>query len=184
MSGVRATTIGAMPDSATTSATPTDATREELTREATRAWSDARSFLFACLGNVCRSPFAEGLALRQVGRRHAISAGHYPVSGRRSPELALATAPRFGVNLASHRSRVLSRRMLEEADAVFVFDEENYEAVTSHHPGVAERTHLLGALCHEGPLHIADPFGGPASLYEAVYRQIAGAIAAAGQARK
>jgi protein-tyrosine-phosphatase len=74
--------------------------------------------------------------------------------------------------------------MLEEADAVFVFDEENYEAVTSHHPGAAERTHLLGALCHEGPLHIADPFGGPASLYEAVYRQIAGAIAAAGQARK
>jgi protein-tyrosine-phosphatase len=73
---------------------------------------------------------------------------------------------------------------VEEADAVFVFDEANYEAVVSHHPGAAERTHLLGALSPDGPLRIADPFGGPASLYEAVYRQIAGAIAAAEQSRQ
>nr|MBA3422554.1 hypothetical protein [Thermoleophilaceae bacterium] len=158
-------------------------TREELTREATRAWGDAQSLLFVCLGNVCRSPFAERLALGQIGRRHAVSAGHYPVSGRRPPELALATAQMFDVDLASHRSRVLSRSMVEEANAVFVFDEQNHEALVSHHSGAAERTHLLGALAHEGPLHIADPFGGPASLYEAVYRQIAGAIAAAEQAR-
>jgi len=173
-----------MPDYATTRASPRGATREELTRAAARAWSDARSFLFVCLGNVCRSPFAERLALGQIAGRHASSAGHYPVPGRRPPELALTTAESFGVDLASHRSRVLSRPMVEEADAVFVFDEDNYEAVVSHHPGAAERTHLLGALCPEGPLRIADPFGGPASAYEAVYRQIAGAIAAAEQARQ
>lgn len=172
-----------MTDSATTSAAPTDARREEFAREATRAWSDAQTFLFVCLGNVCRSPFAEGLALRQIGRRRAISAGHYPVSGRRPPEFALATAQRFGVDLASHRSRVLSRGMVDEADAVFVFDEENHETLLSRHPDAAERTHPLGALSPEGPLHIADPFGGPASLYEAVYGQIAGAIAAVEEAR-
>jgi len=157
---------------------------DSATTSAARAWSDARSFLFVCLGNVCRSPFAEGLALRQIGHRRAFSAGHYPVSGRRPPELALAAAQGFGVDLASHRSRVLSRRMLDEADAVFVFDEQNYEALVSRHPDAAERAHLLGALSHEGPLHIADPFGGPPSSYEAVYGQIAGAIAAAEQARK
>ncbi len=175
--------IAAVAGSATTRAAPTDATREELMREAGRAWSDARRLLFVCLGNVCRSPFAEGLALGQIGSRHAISAGHYPVSGRRPPEVAVTTAQKFGVDLAAHRSRVLSRGMLEEADTVFVFDQENYEAVISHHPGALGRTHLLGALCHEGPLHIADPFGGPASLYESVYRRIAGAIAAGEDAR-
>lgn len=172
-----------MPDSATAASGPADATREELRREATRAWSDARSFLFVCLGNVCRSPFAERLARRQDAGRHVISAGHYPVSGRRPPELAVDAAQGFDVDLASHRSRVLSRGMVEEADAVFVFDRENYQAVISHHPGAAERTHQLGALCPEGPLHVADPFGGPASLYEDVYHQIAAAIAAAEQAR-
>ncbi len=163
---------------------PADATREELARHATRAWNGARSLLFVCLGNVCRSPFAERLALRHFeGRRHATSAGHYPVSGRRSPELALAAAQGFGVDLTSHRSRVLSAGMLYEADAVFVFDRQNYEAVTAQQSGVAERTHLLGALCPAGPLSIADPFGGPVSLYEAVYREIAGALAAAEDAR-
>ena len=173
-----------MPDSPPNSAVPADAAREELKREAARAWSDARGLLFVCLGNVCRSPFAEGLVLRQSGHRHAVSAGHYPVSGRRPPQLALGTAQGFGVDLASHRSRVLSRGLLEDADAVFVFDQENREAVVSLDPGAAGRTHLLGALSDEGPLHIADPFGGPASLYEAVYRRIAGAIAAGEQARE
>lgn len=74
--------------------------------------------------------------------------------------------------------------MLEQSDAVFVFDEENYEAVISQHPGAAERTHLLGSLRHDGPALIVDPFGGPASLYEAVYRQIAELIGAAEHARE
>ncbi len=173
-----------MSDPPTTSTAPTGATREELTREAVRAWSDADSLLFVCLGNVCRSPFAERLAVDRSGRRHVSSAGHYPVSGRRAPELALATAQRFGVDLASHRSRVLSRGMLEESDAVFVFDEENYEAVVSLHRGAAERTHLLATLSDEGAVRIKDPFGGPASAYELAYRRIAGAIAAAEQARQ
>lgn len=71
--------------------------------------------------------------------------------------------------------------MLEEADAVFVFDRGNYQAVISQSPRVAERTHMLGALRPDGPAQIADPFGGPASLYETVYGQIAAAIAAASE---
>ncbi len=164
---------------------PSDPAREELARQAARSWTDAQSLLFVCLGNVCRSPFAERLALNRCqGRRRATSAGHYQSSGRRPPELALAAAQAFGVDLASHRSRVLSRTMLEKADAVFVFDHENYDAVISLHPGATEHTHLLGALSHEGPVVIADPFGGAPSTYDAVYRQIADAIAAGEQARE
>lgn len=160
-----------------------DPEREELAREAVRAWSDAGSLLFVCLGNVCRSPFAEGLARQRIGRGDVSSAGHYPVPDRRPPELALSTAKTFGIDLASHRSRVLSEEMVNEADAVFVFDQANRESVLWRYPDAAERTHLLGALSPEGPLHIADPFGGPPSLYEAVYRQIADALAAAEEGR-
>lgn len=161
------------------------AAREELTRRAVQAWIDAGGVLFVCLGNVCRSPFAERLALGEVeGRKRVSSAGHYPVSGRGSPELARAAARELGVDLASHRSRVLSRSMIEEADGVFVFDEENFHAVTAEHRGAAERTHLLGALSPEGPVIVADPYGGPPSQYQAVYRQIAEAIAAGERARR
>ena len=158
---------------------------EERRARAIRAWSDADSLLFVCLGNVCRSLFAERLVLQRLGEeRQAASAGHYPLSGRRPPGEAVAAARGFGVELKGHRSQVLSRELVDGADAVFVFEDDNYRAVVSEQPEAAERTHLLGALREEGPLMIPDPFGGPPPLYEAVYQQIAAAIEAAERARR
>jgi len=62
--------------------------------------------------------------------------------------------------------------MLQQADAVYVFDHENYRAAVSEH-AFPEQVHCLAALADDGPLSISDPFGGPASEYELVYRQIA-----------
>ena len=154
--------------------------RRELHEHAIGAWRDARSLLFVCLGNICRSPFAEQLALRHVpSDRAATSAGHYPEPGRRTPAGAVAVARRFGVDLRPHRSRFLSRKLLEQAGAVFVCDRRNYRAIAAAHPWALQKTHCLGALSPDGPLAVRDPFGGTAAKYEAVYRQIADAIEAA-----
>ena len=162
---------------------PTD--RREQTRQAREAWCRARSVLFVCLGNVCRSPFAERLAARELGPdRRVTSAGHYPVAGRRVPAPAVTAAQDFGVDLRSHRSRILSRELLSQADVVFVFDGENYRAVLSEDPEALGRVHRLAVLADDGPLGIPDPFGGPLSEYERVYRRIADAIAAAERARR
>jgi len=152
----------------------------EAARGAAEAWREAESLLLVCLGNVCRSPFAERLAQRRIGDgRRASSAGHYPVAGRRPPQEALASARKFGVDLGSHRSRVLSADMLDEADAIFVFDGANHRAVVSESPGAASRTHPLSALSGNGSAQIADPYGGPPALYDRVYGEIAAAIDAA-----
>ena len=154
--------------------------RDELTREARSAWAEAGSLLFVCLGNICRSPFAERLAREHLGEdRHVMSAGSYPVPGRHAPPEAVAAAGSFGVDLRSHRSRVLSPELLQQADAVYVFDGANQRAVAREQLSRSGRVHWLGALADEGPLSISDPFGGPPSEYELVYRQIAGAIEAA-----
>ncbi len=156
------------------------AARRELHEHAVRAWSEARSMLFVCLGNICRSPFAERLAaLRLPADRRASSAGHYPDTGRRTPPGALRVARGYGVDLRDHRSRFLSRKLLEQADAVFVCDRQNHRAIAANHPWAIERTHFLGALSPDGPLSIGDPFGGADARYEAAYRQIAEAIEAA-----
>ncbi|MDQ3647436.1 MAG: low molecular weight protein arginine phosphatase [Actinomycetota bacterium] len=159
------------------------ASRDELMREARSAWAEARSLLFVCLGNICRSPFAEWLAREHLDEeRGLLSAGTYPVPGRRAPAEAIAAARAFGVDLHAHRSRVLSREMLQQADAVYVFDHANRRAVASEQPNCSKRVHWLGALSDDGPLSISDPFGGPPREYELVYRQIAEAIDAAGAA--
>lgn len=162
---------------------PDQASRDELMREARRAWAEARTLLFVCLGNICRSPFAEHLAREHLDEdRSLLSAGSYPVPGRRAPAEAIAAARSFGVDLSAHRSRVLSREMLQQADAVYVFDNANRRAVVAEQPHASHRVHWLGALSDDGPLTISDPFGGPPSEYELVYRQIAEAIEAEGAA--
>lgn len=152
-----------------------------LHEDATRAWGNARTVLFVCMGNICRSPFAERLARQQLpADRRASSAGHFPDPGRRPPRPAVRAARRgFDVDLRDHRSRVLSPEIVEAADAVFVCDAHNHAAVTELCPDAAGRTHFLGALHPGGPLTVADPYGGAESEYGVVYGQIARAIATA-----
>jgi protein-tyrosine phosphatase len=161
-------------------AMPDDPDRKELTSAARRAWSESSSLLFVCLGNFCRSPFAEHLARNHLdAEKRLSSAGTYPV-GRGAPADAIAAARPFGVDLSAHRSRVLSPQILGRADAVFVFDPGNHRAVLSQQPVCAPRVHWLGALTEGGPLVLSDPFGGSASEFELVYRQIAAAVEAGG----
>jgi protein-tyrosine-phosphatase len=75
--------------------------------------------LFVCAGNICRSPFAEGLARRLAAERgldvEFASAGEIALDGDRCPPDAVAVAKEYGVDLSSHRAR---RLRTDEADTV------------------------------------------------------------------
>jgi protein-tyrosine phosphatase len=153
--------------------------RRRLRRHALEAWTEG-TIAFVCFGNICRSPFAARLAAQESGgARRTLSAGYFPEEGRRSPELAVATAGRLGVDLAAHRSRVLSEELVEQADAIFVFDQDNYRTVARTFPAARENLHFIGALAHHGPLFVSDPFGGTPEDYESTYRRITELVACA-----
>jgi protein-tyrosine-phosphatase len=80
--------------------------------------------LFVCAGNICRSPFAEGLARRLVAERgldvEFASAGEIALDGDRCPPDAVAVAKEYGVDLSSHRARRLTKD--ETAKVVPLFD--------------------------------------------------------------
>jgi protein-tyrosine-phosphatase/predicted ATP-grasp superfamily ATP-dependent carboligase len=152
-------------------------TRWRLERRARNALNRGASILFVCLGNICRSPFAERIARRYISRERTIrSAGYYPKANRPCPELALETAAEWDVDLHDHRSQLVSDTMLQEFEAVFVFDDQNYQRLAIDFPSVRKRLHFVGALKLDGPLFIADPFGLELSDFERCYRQIAEAI--------
>ena len=75
--------------------------------------------LFVCAGNICRSPFAEGLAQRRAAERgldvEFASAGEIALDGDRCPPDAVAVAKEYGVDLSSHRARRLTA---DKADKV------------------------------------------------------------------
>lgn len=139
----------------------------------------ARSALFVCKGNICRSPFAERYA-RTVFEDGWLfqSCGHLPPPNRPAPTVAVEAAASFGVDLADHRSRLLTPALLEAADIVFTFDERNRSAVLHDHPAARSKTFHLGLLDAADGVVIQDPLGGGPSRFHATYARIARALAA------
>lgn len=146
--------------------------RRWLERRARSALATARTVLFVCKGNICRSPFAQRVAEeRPTPNQVYLSAGYYPVEGRPSPTAAVAAAAQCGVELSSHRSEVLRAEHVRRADAIFVFDIENYRQIVSSFP-CRRKVHFIGALDHSGPLWVEDPYGGTGEQFAATYSRI------------
>lgn len=151
--------------------------RRRLRQRAQEAWRGSGPIAFVCLGNICRSPFAAALARARLGP-HAVvfSAGTLDRPGRPSPELAVAAARRWSVDLSDHRSRTADAALVETANQLFVFDADNLVTLLRAFPEARGRIHLLGAL-GDGPLSVQDPWGRRPEDYEAVYSRIAELIA-------
>jgi protein-tyrosine-phosphatase/predicted ATP-grasp superfamily ATP-dependent carboligase len=132
--------------------------------------------LFICKGNICRSPFAAA-CLNKKAAIKSLSAGYYPNINRPAPRIAVSCAQSFGVDLSGHRSRIFNDAMLDEADAVFVMDMENYLEVLNTFPGVKHKLFFLTWL-RKGKdcLSIPDPYGRTPEFFRNVYKEIADCI--------
>ena len=116
-----------------------------------------------CSGNICRSPLAEVLADR-VAMTFAVevevqSGGTLGLIDRPSPRQVIAVAREIGIDLTRHRSKPLTREMVDWADHVLVmevahamFIRETLEVDDEH------KITPLGPLV--GKPEIADPIGG------------------------
>lgn len=153
------------------------ARRPQRAAMAHHALRQARRVLFVCKGNIYRSPFAQHLAERVCPPHLEIaSAGFHPEPGRACPPEATHVAAEIGIDLRSHRSRVLSGEMLRDADVVFIFDDDNYRALRERYPWVLPKVHFLGILGDHPTVIIRDPTAGnPADVrraYDAVRRSV------------
>jgi len=127
--------------------------------------------LFVCLGNICRSPTAEGVFRKLVEKEGLLeqieidSAGTHAYHVGEPPDSrAQETAARRGVDLSQLRGRKATTRDLEEFDYVLAMDSENYHNLTA----IAEPHHLsrirlfLDYAPDLGTREVPDPYyGGP-----------------------
>jgi protein-tyrosine phosphatase len=121
--------------------------------------------LFVCLGNICRSPTAEGV-LRTLAAREAPelplevdSAGTagYHVGEPPDPRTQQAAARR-GYNLTALRARVVEPEDFERFDLILGMDEENLRVLRRRAP-----THSP----ESGSRDVPDPYyGGPNGFEE------------------
>lgn len=154
------------------------AAQRALAARARDVLRNARNVLFVCKGNICRSPFAERYFRKVKPEIATASAGYYPSSHRGSPPNAVTVAREWDVDLAQHRSQLLTRELIDEFDAICVFDYENYATVTRTYPDKAAQVVYLGPLAGAGA-YVADPWGGDPQRFRECYRIISAAIDAA-----
>lgn len=143
--------------------------------------------LFVCTGNLCRSPFAEGYLRKRLAEGAGStgdavqvgSAGTMAASGAPALDESLATALKWGVDLAGHRTRQVGEALLEGADLLLVMDRSHLEVIRALWPSFGEKVRFLGefdpAAGRKGR-EIEDPYGGPARGYRRCYQRIARAV--------
>jgi len=143
--------------------------------------SSQLSVLFVCLGNICRSPMAEGV-FRQVvadaGLSHrfridSCGTGSWHV-GRPPDVRAQQALALHGIDISSQRARRFSRDDFKTFDLVLAMDRSNYNRLVTLAPDVYEpNIRLFLKYAPElGVCEIPDPFFGGTEGFDYVLNLI------------
>lgn len=143
------------------------------------------SVLVVCHGDICRSPFAAVIMGRWLAADGiAVESAGFVGPGRRSPPDAVHAAHRRGVNLTTHRSRILTGPLVSAADLVVTLEVAQAREIRRRFAKASAQVLVLGDFDpdHTAPRTIEDPFGQPADVFDRVYARIercSGTLAAA-----
>jgi len=129
--------------------------------------------LFVCLGNICRSPAAEGFFRREAKRRRledrvaidsaAIGAWHV---GEPPDRRAQSACLRRGVDIASQRARRIAPSDADAFDYIVAMDSAILEALASELPAGRAETKLLLDYATPPGRDVPDPYYGTADDFE------------------
>ncbi len=125
--------------------------------------------LFVCMGNICRSPVAQGAfqnAIRREGLEGEVevdSAGTGDWHAGQPPdERALESARSRGLDISHLRARQVTPEDCRTFDYVLTMDEENYRTVSALCDGDAVVRPFLDFATGSPGREVPDPyFGGP-----------------------
>ncbi len=136
--------------------------------------------LFVCLGNICRSPLAEGVFRHQV-EKAGLSA-HFRIDSAgtgawhmgQEPDLRMRqTALRHGISLDGQKARQVSEGDLKTFDHILVMDKDNLHDVLFHdHDGqYGHKVRLLREFDTDpGDFQVPDPYYGGEQGFEGVFQ--------------
>jgi protein-tyrosine phosphatase len=133
--------------------------------------------LFVCMGNICRSPTAEGVFVSLLNERgladqfEVDSAGTHAYHVGEGPDLRAQKAARDrGIELKHIRSRKISSEDFENFDHVLVMDSDNYADVLGVCPEDQKQKvqHFLDYAPQFNTLEVPDPYYGGSYGFERV----------------
>ena len=135
--------------------------------------------LFVCLGNICRSPLAEGIMKHKIAEQgldwEVDSAG---TGGWHAGDLpdsrSIQVAQKHGVDLTYQRARKLRSIDYEAFDKIYVMDSMNYQDVKRL--ANEDEYHKIELIMNEVEPHrninVPDPYYGEGDGFEHVFQML------------
>ena len=134
--------------------------------------------LMVCLGNICRSPLAEGI-LSLKGKRLSLevdSAGTAAYHIGKKPDIrSIEIANKYTVDLNQQRARQFSRADFDKFDIIYAMDTNNYAHLISLASSETERNKIRMILNEINPKayqSVPDPYYGGENGFEDVYNML------------
>lgn len=136
------------------------------------------SILMVCLGNICRSPLAEGILKSKLPKdKFTIdSAGtaEYHV-GKLPDSRSIAVSKTHNINISDQRGRQFKVSDFDTFDCIYVMDNSNYKNVVTlarDHNDVKKVKLILDELKTKKNLEVPDPYYGGSQGFENVYQML------------
>lgn len=129
-----------------------------------------------CVGNICRSPVAEGLLKQALPQAKVWSSGLAAVVGSPPEPTAAALAAEAGVDVSAHRAQQVQGWMCTQADLILVMEAAHQRELAQRFPLARGKIRLLGEFgspASPSPYDIADPYQRPREAFEAAHAAIA-----------
>ncbi len=134
--------------------------------------------LMVCLGNICRSPLAEGILKSKVSPEEvyvdsAGTAGYHV--GELPDKRSVAVAKKYGIDITDQRSRKFSVADFDNFDIIYAMDESNFHNIVSlaRNDEDAEKVKLiLQEVSENETLSVPDPYYGGDQGFENVYAML------------
>ena len=135
--------------------------------------------LMVCLGNICRSPLAEGILRHKAAQRNldwqieSAGTGDWHIGQSPDPR-SIATASKYGINIGEQRGRHFQPADFERFDKILVMDSQNLRDVLSLAKTEEQRAKVALILHYSHPgenRSVPDPYWDD-NGFEAVYAML------------
>ena len=121
--------------------------------------------LMVCLGNICRSPLAEGILQNKANTQglpwevDSAGTGAYHVGEQPDPR-SQAVARKHGLDINYQRARQFERSDLDKFDLIFAMDRSNYQNILrlTKTDEQRERVKLILEFTGAGQTNVPDPY--------------------------
>jgi len=131
-----------------------------------------------CLGNICRSPLAEGLLASKLPKDQfsvdSAGTGHWHV-GKQPDERSIAVAKKYGHDISHQRGRLFSASDFDVFDYIYVMDSTNYDDVIRLAKNEEQRNKVKLILDEMFPgdnVDVPDPYYGMQNGFETLYQML------------